>query len=230
MRDSMRISSIRVVRARSFRRNVHQQARTPARNAPKTARDAGPRAAGVSRLDATNARRASRALATSRACQARVRTALAATPDRDVALMPAHSIDGSAEPIPVFAIVFKCAGRTGECVLAMDTAAGRAIAVSFTRDLANLMGRGPYSTTERRLVEYVAPATADRATRDLAPSPESSAYRSFHGPRESADVIAAAPEGRVDWIPTSAVGRWPSPANPLKQASPRVWMWSAIRR
>lgn len=194
----MRISSIRVARAHSFRRNVHQQARTPAGNAPKTVRDAGPRAAGFSRLDATNARRASRALATSRACQARVRTALAATPDRDVALKPAHSIDASAESIAVFAIVFECAGWTGECVLAMETTAGRAIADSFMRD--------------------------------LAPSPESFAYRSFHKPRESADVIAAAPGGRVDWVP-HVVGRLMAFTGESSEAGvPTRWMWSAIRR
>lgn len=112
--------------------------------------------------------------------------------------MPAHSIDGSAESIAAFAIVFECAGRTGEWVLAMDTAAGRAI--------------------------------ADSITRDLAPSPESFAYRSCHEPRENADVIAAAPEGRVVWVP-HVVGRPTAfTGESSKEGVPTRWMWSAIRR
>ena len=142
-------------------------------------RNALPRAPRFSRLDATNARQASRPLVTPCVRQARVRRALAATPDRDVALKPAHSIDGSAESIAPLAIVFECAGLTGECVLAMDNAAGRAIADSSTRDLANLTGDGPFSKTDWGFVEYVAPVTADRIMRDLAPSPESVAYRPY---------------------------------------------------
>ena len=46
------------------------------------------------------------------------------------------------------AIVFECAGLTGEWVLPMDNAAGRAIADSSTRDLANLTSGGPFSKTD----------------------------------------------------------------------------------